>query len=196
MLNLNADEALRVMRLLHDGASNGAVGEWAVCLLPISAQAGQDTWPMITTNDSDFPYPTTTTEYPLPPLPAVPVPSRTGASRRPRPPPASKAHPVTNPPLPDSHALAKATTLDDAVRINNALAPPMPASLHYGRSALLVHVPNRGYCWALLRTLDGELARDVMCLSVRYFPTRAPKVSRYGTAGIIAWTERVKCQPS
>lgn len=158
LLNLHATEAMRVMRLLAEGASNGTIGKY-LTLRPLIP---------------DYPYPTTS-DYPLPPLPAVPVPS--GALRRPRPAATKTTRPVIKPPIPSSSSLFPTQSLDEAIEAHNAACPIMPCTLHYGRSSLLMHAGNRWWCWALLRTLTpDDNAHEVKVISVRFFPTRDPRV--------------------
>ncbi|GMK54688.1 hypothetical protein CspeluHIS016_0112740 [Cutaneotrichosporon spelunceum] len=133
-------EALRVMRMLGDNASNGVV---------------------------DYPYPTNT-DYPLPPLPPIPVP--TGASRRRRTEPVRRApEPIAVPPIPETSYLYGTHTLESAVQAHNAANPSLGLVIHYDRSALLFHLGEEGYMWCILRALGAEDASDMRVLGVRPF---------------------------
>ncbi|WOO85237.1 uncharacterized protein LOC62_06G008738 [Vanrija pseudolonga] len=137
-----AAEGIAALRALANGASNGT---------------------------TDYPYPTTT-DYPLPPLPPVPVPPRTRAARR-RSVAGKTLKPTVDPDIPAGSYLSPVgLSVGDAVAAHNAEHPDMPAELRYDRSALLVTLASRGYVWALLRTIGGEVAAEVEVLAVRFFP--------------------------
>ncbi|BEI80095.1 hypothetical protein CcaverHIS002_0106240 [Cutaneotrichosporon cavernicola] len=136
-------EAFRVMRMLGENASNGVV---------------------------DYPYPSNT-EYPLPPLPPIPVP--TGTSRRRRAEPVSHAAvPIPVPPIPETSYLFGPHSLESAVKAHNEVHPQIGISIHYDRSALLVHLGGLGYMWCLIRTLGAKDAGDTGVLGARSFHSR------------------------
>lgn len=79
--------------------------------------------------------------------------------------------PTEDPDIPAGSYLAAAgLSVADAVGAHNEQHPDMPAELRYNRSALLVTLATRGYVWALLRTIGGEVAAEVEVLAVRFFP--------------------------